>query len=179
MKRKAKLFSRYKNSSHRLASTPLFALLALTFTHSAYAEPKVFQAIIMNDVLLERQYESRTIELRVNKTSADDHFLNESVIRGEAGFDAITGRMIIELDQLTKSGMPMKIMGFVVDKDQERGVDACTLWQTRMFENTKLCYAAEVRQGIEVKVVVSIDDLHNSTPATNQNTPGLAVDKRP
>lgn len=176
MKRKAKLLNRYKILDQHAA---LIFFSLLTFTHSAYAEPKVFQAIIMNDVLLERQYESKTIELTVNKTSEDDQFLNESVISGEAGFDAITGRMIIELDQLTKSGMPMKIVGFVVDKDQEKGVDACTLWQTRMFENAKLCYAAEIRQGYEVKVILSMDDLHNAAPANDRRASGLAVDQRP
>lgn len=152
----------------------------LTLMNVAYAESKTFQATIDNDVLLERLYESKEIQLTVTQTSDGDQFLNNSVLTGEAGFDAVTGRIIIELDQLSKSGIPMKVVGFVVDKDQEKGIDACIEWQTRMFENTKLCYAAEVRQGHQVRVVLSIDDLNNAAPTTSPAAaPGLAAEQHP
>jgi len=176
MKRKAKHLSIYKIPDW---PQPLSILALLALTHAAYADPKVFHAVFKNDVLLERVYESKAVELLVTRTSAEDHYLNDSVLSGEAGFDAITGRMIIELNQLTKSGMPMKIVGFVLDKDQEKGLAACTEWQTRMFENSKLCYSAEIRQGQEVKAVVSIDDFNSNVPKTNPSSPGLAADKRP
>jgi len=139
----------------------IYSSLFIAFILSAFsiqAAPKVFTAQVNETVILERLYEVRDISLTILKAETDDSFLEQGIIKGEVGLDAVSGRMIVEVNSLTKAGMAMKVVGYVEDEDKEKGINACTLWQTRMFEESKLCYAAEVKQGKQFKVVITVED---------------------
>lgn len=153
-----------KSISASLLITALFILTATT-THAA---PKVFTAQVNETVILERLYEIRDIEFTIIKAETDDSFLVGGMIKGAVGLDAVTGRVIVEINEITKAGMAMKAVGYVEDKDQQKGIDACTLWQTRMFEDAKLCYAAEVQQGREFKIVLSVETDNVLPPVAGQ-----------
>lgn len=143
--------------------------LALTlFAFSVQAAPKVFTAQVIETVSLERLYEVRDISFLILKTESDNTFLEGGIIKGDVGLDAVTGRIMVEINELSKAGMSMKAVGYVEDKDKEKGIDACTLWQTRMFEESKLCYAAEVQQGREFKVIVSVETENVLPPVAGQ-----------
>ena len=140
-----------------LLESAILSLLLICSTHLS-AAPKVFNAVVDEDVILERVYEVRDISFTILSAESDDAFFESGVIRGVAGLDAVSGRMIIEISELSKSGMAMEAVGYVEDQDAAQGIPACTLWQTRMFEESKLCYAAEVKKGREFKIVISVDD---------------------
>jgi hypothetical protein len=136
----------------------IFVLLCASSPSLLFAAPKVFTAVVDEDVVLERLYEVREISFTILEAESEDDFLESGTIQGEAGLDAITGRMIVEVNQLSMSGMSMTAAGYVEAPDDEKGIPACTLWQTRMFEEDKLCYAGKVPKGSEFKIILSIDD---------------------
>lgn len=148
----------------RLMST---CILLLTVGISQ-AAPKVFKAVVLEDVSIERVYEVRDIDFTITKAETNDTFLEDGVISGIVGLDAVTGRLIIEINQLSKAGMSMQAVGYVEDDDKQKGVAGCTLWQTRMFEESKLCYAAEIKKGKELKVILSVDDENVLPPVAEQ-----------
>lgn len=141
----------------RRLSSLLCCVCFFSFNQTAVAGVKVFGVVVDEDVVIERLYEIREIHFTITKTSSEDSFLESGTIKGEVGLDAITGRMIVEIMQLSKSGMAMTAAGYVEASDNEKGIPACTLWQTRMFEEEKLCYAGKISKGTEVKVILSID----------------------
>ncbi len=128
-----------------------------SFSASAIAGAKVFGAVVEEDVVIERLYEVGEITFTIMETSSEDSFLEGGTIKGEVGLDAITGRMIVDIQQLYKSGMAMTSAGYVEASDNEKGIPGCTLWQTRMFEEDKLCYAGKISKGTKVKVILSVD----------------------
>ena len=152
--------------------TPLFSvvfvlasmLLGLPVQADA---PKVFTARFDSDTILERLYEAKEVSLTITETGEDNKFLEKATVRGFASIDAVSGRLFVELNELVQAGMPMEVVGYVLGSDNEQGIDACSQWQTRMFEDSKLCYAAEVFEDREVQIVVSIDG-YNKSPVVMQ-----------
>ena len=126
-----------------------------TLTHAA---PKIFKVVVNESVQIERLYEVRDISFTILKAITNDTFLENGIVKGQVGLDPISGRMIVEITELSKAGMSMEAVGYIENTDNEKGIAACTLWQTRMFEDSKLCYEAEVLQGQEFKIVLSIDE---------------------
>lgn len=149
-------------------STAVLMLALFMLNSVTHAAPKVFTAQVNESVILERLYEIRDIHFTITKAETDDSFLVGGTITGAAGLDAVTGRVIVEINELSKAGMAMKAVGYVEDADKEKGINACTLWQTRMFEDAKLCYAAEVPQGKEYKIVLSVETENVLPPVAGQ-----------
>jgi hypothetical protein len=147
------------NNSSQLLSFRLTVLFALILCAGiGQAAPKVFKAVLNEDVSIERVYEVRDIKFTITEALSNDQFLKDGMISGVVGLDAVSGRLIIEVNNLHKSGMAMQAVGYVESDDKEKGIPGCTLWQTRMFEDTKLCYAAKAVKGQEVKIVLSVED---------------------
>lgn len=144
------------------------AIAVILCAFSIQAAPKVFRAQVNETVILERLYEVRDISFTILKAESNDTFLEDGIIEGVVGLDAVSGRMIVEINSLSKAGMAMKAVGYVEDADNQKGIDACTLWQTRMFEESKLCYAAQVDQGKEFKIVLSIEGENVLPPVAGQ-----------
>ena len=150
------MYHRIKHTSE-LAWFFLFGFLSLNASQ-VFAENKVFTAVVEETVTIERVYEVHEISFNILTAEEKDSFLVGGSIRGEAGLDAITGRVIVNIDELNKAGMSMQAVGYVESEDKQKGIPACTLWQTRMFEESKLCYAAEVAAGQSYKIVLSVED---------------------
>ena len=146
----------------------MFACALLFNMGISQAAPKVFTAVVNENVNIERVYEVRDINLTISEAETTDSFLEDGVISGVIGLDAVTGRLIVEINQLSKAGMSMQAVGYVESEDKEKGIAGCTLWQTRMFEESKLCYAAEVLKGKELKVILSIDGENVLPPVAEQ-----------
>ncbi len=144
------------------------AFLCLSFVQTGQSAPKVFQAEVDEDVRIERVYEVLDISFTILETSEADSFLQGGKIKGATGLDAVTGRMIVEINELSKAGMAMEAVGYIEGEDKQKGIDACTLWQTRMFEESKLCYAAEVLKGTQFKIIISVDDESVLPPVAGQ-----------
>lgn len=124
---------------------------------TASAAAKVFTAVVNEDVELERLYEVRDISFTITSADSGDTMFVDGTIKGQVGLDAISGRMIVELSQLSKTGLAMTVAGYVEANDNQKGIPACTSWQTRMFEEEKLCYAGKISKGTQVKVILSPD----------------------
>lgn len=137
----------------------LCAIIVLFFIPSfSQAAPKVFKVIVDEDVSIERVYEERDISFTITEAKSEDDFFTSGSVKGIAGLDPISGRMIVEINALSKSGMAMQAVGYVEDIDKEKGIDACIEWQSRMFEETELCYAAKVEQGRQMTVILDAED---------------------
>lgn len=148
--------------SQALLSLSIVIGIGLSVSVQAASTNKVFTARFDNDTVLERLYEAKEVSLTITESGENDKFLEKATVRGLASIDAVNGRLIVELNELVQAGMPMEVVGYVVGPDKEQGVDACSQWQTRMFEDSKLCYAAEVLEDREVQIVVSIDGYQGS-----------------
>lgn len=147
----------------------LCAFIALCFISSlTQAAPKVFTVTVDEDVSIERVYEERDISFTILEAKSGDDFFTSGSVKGIAGLDPISGRMIVEINALSKSGMAMQAVGFVEDLDKEKGIDACTEWQSRMFEETELCYAAKVEQGRQMTVILDPADNARMPVASGQ-----------
>lgn len=158
-----------KTSIGKTCLRNLYAFIALCFIAPlTQATPKVFTVTVDEDVSLERVYEERDISFTILDTKSGDDFFTNGSVKGIAGLDPISGRMIVEINALSKSGMAMRAVGFVEDMDQEEGIDACTEWQSRMFEETKLCYAAKVEQGRQMTVILDPEDNAKMPVASGQ-----------
>ncbi len=154
---------------HRYVRVGILVLvLTMPLSQLLHAEPKVFTAVLEETVEIERVYEVHDVRFKIVTTGAADTFLVNGIINGEAGLDAVTGRMMVNIKSLDKAGMSMKAVGYVESSDKEKGIPACTLWQTRMFEESKLCYTAKVDAGGTFKIVLSISDKAQIPVASGQ-----------
>ena len=155
------------NTLFRQSACLLASVYFILFSLPSFAGVKVFGGVVEEDIEIERLYEVREISFTITKTSSEDTFLESGTIKGEVGLDAITGRMIVDIQQIQKSGMAMTAAGYVEASDNQRGIPGCTLWQTRMFEEDKLCYAGKINKGTAVKIILSVDG-DPSTPVAGQ-----------
>ena len=135
----------------------LLGAIVLLGAGSVFAGPKVFTARFNEDAIIERLYEAKEVSLTIIRSHDGDKFLEKAIVSGIASIDSVSGRVFVELEEVVQAGMPMEVVGYVVGADKEQGIAACSQWQTRMFEDAKLCYAAEVLEDREVELVVSID----------------------
>jgi len=140
------------------ARTFLFGALFMCASNIAVAAPKIFTVTVDEEVLIERVYEERDISFTIVNAHTDDSFFVTGSVKGVVGLDPVTGRIMVDIISLNKSGMGMKAVGFVEDKDGRKGIDACTLWQTRMFEEAELCYTAKVEKGKQLTIVLDTDE---------------------
>lgn len=105
-----------------------------------------------NDIQIARVYESVPFTVTINKSMTDSQLLIGGVMSGNAELDPFTGRIHLFISSIHAVGQHQDISGWVIHSDGKRGIPACTHWQTRMFEDEKLCYEAELRS-TSVKVV--------------------------
>ena len=104
-----------------------------------------------NQIVIERVYE----EIPFTVTIQANGILNGATISGIAGLDPISGRIMFDVTSLEAVGMHEQIVGYIKGQDGQRGLDACTLWQSRMFDQ-KLCYEATANAGSKVIVVYEL-----------------------
>ena len=78
----------------------LLGAVMLLNINSLVAEPKVFSARFNEDSVIERLYEAKDVSLTITRSHAGDKFLEKATVHGVASIDAVSGRVIVELEEL-------------------------------------------------------------------------------